>query len=105
MTFAGGTGSLVLNDPAGFSGQIVGLPAPRPTWRIRTRSISSGSTTISTLFAETYNSQTGLLTVTDGTQHGDITFGDFNATLDFASDGHGGTLITDPPATGSDPRQ
>jgi hypothetical protein len=52
----------------------------------------------SALFAETYNSQTGLLTVTDGTHTASITFDNFNATLDFASDGNGGTLITDPPA-------
>ena len=40
-------------------------------------------------------------TVTDGTNTASITFDDFNATLDFASDGNGGTLITDPPASGS----
>jgi len=39
--------------------------------------------------------------VTDGNHTASLTFVDFNATLDFASDGNGGTLITDPPATDS----
>jgi hypothetical protein len=54
-------------------------------------------------FAETYNSATGLLTITDGVNTATITFDNFNATLDFASDGNGGTLITDPPTNGSSP--
>jgi hypothetical protein len=36
--------------------------------------------------------------VTDGSHSASLTFDDFNGTLDFASDGNGGTLITDPPA-------
>jgi probable HAF family extracellular repeat protein len=101
VTFTGGTGSLVLNDPEGFTGQIVGFTGTAPD--------AQHSDTIdlvdinydSSSFAETYNSSTGLLTVSDGTNTASITFDDFNATLDFASDGDGGTLITDPPAPSS----
>ncbi len=39
--------------------------------------------------------------MSDGSNNASITFDNFNATLDFASDGNGGTLITDPP-TASD---
>ena len=48
-----------------------------------------------------HNSTTGLLTVTDGINTARITFDDFNATLDFLSDGNGGTVVTDPPASNS----
>ena len=99
VTFTGGTGSLVLNDPEAFSGQIVGFTG--------TAADAAHSDTIdlvginynSSGFSESYNSTTGLLTVTDGTNTATITFDDFNATLDFASDGDGGTLITDPPTS------
>jgi hypothetical protein len=40
-----------------------------------------------------------LLSVTDGAHNASFTFDNFSATLHFASDNHGGTLITDPPAT------
>ena len=33
--------------------------------------------------------------MTDGTNAANITFDNFDATFDFASDGNGGTLITD----------
>jgi hypothetical protein len=37
--------------------------------------------------------------VNDGTHAASLTFLNFDGTFDFVSDGHGGTLITDPPAT------
>ena len=77
------------------------LPAPRPTRRIRTPSISSASIIIRRTSRYSYNSSTGLLSVTDGSHTAGFTFDNFNATLDFASDGNGGTLITDPPLTES----
>jgi hypothetical protein len=53
----------------------------------------------SSAFSEAYNASNDLLTVTDVTHAASFTFDNFNGTLSFASDGHGGTLITDPPAT------
>ena len=99
VTFTGGTGSLILSQPESFTGQIVGFTGTAPD--------ASHSDTIDLIginydlsqFAESYNSTTGLLTLTDGTNTVSLTFDDFNATLDFASDGNGGTLVTDPPAT------
>ena len=73
-------------------------PAPHLTRRIPTVDLV-GIDFNSAHFSDTFNSSSGLLTVTDGTNTAHITFDDFNATLDFASDGNGGTLITDPPAS------
>jgi hypothetical protein len=50
-------------------------------------------------FSESYDPSTGLLTVTDGSNSAKLVFENFNATFDFASDGHGGTLVFDPPST------
>jgi hypothetical protein len=101
VTFTGGTGSLVLNDPENFTGQIIGFTGTAPDAAHSDTIDLVGINYDSSHFAETYNSSTGLLTVTDGTHSASLTFDDFNATLDFASDGNGGTLITDPPAAGS----
>ncbi len=101
VAFTGGTGSLVLNDPEGFTGQIAGFTGTAPDAAHSDTIDLIGINYDSSGFAESYNSSTGLLTVTDGTNTASITFDDFNATLDFASDANGGTLITDPPAAGS----
>ena len=105
VKFDGGTGALVLNDPESFTGQIVGFTGTAPDAAHSDTIDLVGINYNSSGFAETYNSATGLLTVTDGTNSASITFDDFNATLDFASDSDGGTLITDPPATSSSPVQ
>ncbi len=101
VTFTGGTGSLVLNDPDGFTGQIIGFTGTAPDAAHSDTIDLVGIDYNSPNFTESYNSSTGLLTVTDGTNNASIAFDNFNATLDFASDGNGGTLITDPP-TASD---
>jgi hypothetical protein len=104
VTFAnttGTTGSLVLNDPEGFTGQIIGFTGTAPD-AVHSDTIDLvGINYDSSGFAESYNSTTGLLTVTDGINTARITFDDFNATLDFLSDGNGGTVVTDPPASNS----
>jgi probable HAF family extracellular repeat protein len=101
VAFAAGTGGLVLNDPGDFTGHIDGFTGTAPDAAHSDTIDLVGINYDSSLFAETYNSTTGLLSVTDGTHSASITFNDFNATLDFASDGNGGTLITDPPAAGA----
>ena len=101
VTFNEPTGALVLNDPESFTGQIVGFTGTAPDAAHSDTIDLVGINYDSSNFAESYNSSTGLLTVTDGSNSASFTFDNFNATLDFASDGNGGTLITDPPATGS----
>ncbi|MGB7076596.1 MAG: hypothetical protein WBD53_05355 [Xanthobacteraceae bacterium] len=101
VTFAGGAGSLVLSDPEAFAGQITGFTGTAPDATHSDVVDLVGINYDSSQFAENYNSTTGLLTVTDGTHSASITFDNFNATLDFASDGNGGTDIFDPPSTGS----
>jgi hypothetical protein len=91
-------GELVLSDAPQFSGVISGFAGTAPdaahSDAIDLTDINYGSAD----FAEHYDSVTGLLTVTDGANTAHISFADFNATLSFASDGSGGTLVTDPPA-------
>jgi hypothetical protein len=101
VSFAEGTGTLVLNDPSGFTGQITGFTGTAPDAAHSDVIDLVGINYNSSQFAETYNSTTGVLTVTDGTHSASITFDDFNGTFDLASDGNGGTDIFDPPATGS----
>jgi hypothetical protein len=98
VTFAGGTGSLVLDDPVSFSGQISGFTGTAPNPAHSDTIDLAGINFNSSNFSESFNSSTGVLSVTDGTNSASLTFDNFHSTLDFASDGNGGTLITDPPA-------
>jgi hypothetical protein len=100
VTFAGGTGSLILDQPAGFTGHIIGFTGTAPDAAHSDTIDLVGIDFNSSQFAESYNSSTGLLTVTDGTHNASFTFDNFAATLVFASDSKGGTLIADPPASG-----
>ena len=52
-------------------------------------------------FAETYHANTGVLTVTDGANSASLTFDDLLGALNFASDGSGGTDVTDAAAPSS----
>ena len=104
VTFDNGTGApaygeLVLGDASAFSGQISGFTGTAPD---AAHSDVIDITTIdydSASFSENYKASNGLLTVSDGTTVANFTLSDFSATLSFASDGKGGTLITDPPVT------
>jgi autotransporter-associated beta strand protein len=101
VTFAGGTGSLVLADPGAFSGQIAGFTGTAPDAAHSDVIDLAGVNFDSSHFADSYNAATGVLTVGDGTDSASLTFDNFNGNLSFASDGNGGTDIFDPPATGS----
>ena len=106
VTFNNGTGTptygeLVLGDASGFSGQISGFAGTAPDVAHSDAIDLVGINYNSSAFSETYNSSNGLLTVTDGTHAASFTFDNFDGTLSFASDGNGGTLITDPPAPNS----
>ena len=104
VTFNNGTGTptygeLVLDNASGFSGQIAGFGGTAPDIAHSDAIDLVGINYDSAAFSETYDAANGLLTVTDGTHAASLTFDNFNGTFSFASDGHGGTLITDPPAT------
>ncbi len=101
VTFTGNTGALVLEQPQNFTGHIAGFTGTAPDAAHSDTIDLVGIDYNSSHFAESYNSSTGLLSVTDGSHTAGFTFDNFNATLDFASDGNGGTLITDPPPTNS----
>jgi hypothetical protein len=103
VTFAGGTGSLVLDDPGSFTGKISGFTGTAPDAAHSDTIDLAGINYNSAGFSETYNASTGQLSVTDGSHSASLTFDNFNGTLDFASDGNGGTLVTDPPANAAPP--
>jgi FecR protein len=96
VTFAGGTGELQFDNPAVFGGHIVGFSA--------TASSSDvidlvGIDFTSPGFTESYDAAGHLLTVSDGTHGASLTLDYFSNVLNFANDGHGGTAITNQPAT------
>ena len=96
VSFVGG-GILKLDDSVHFNGVISGFAQPD---QLDLADIAFGSNT--TLgFSEAGNNTSGTLTVSDGVHTADILLlgqyvaGNFN----IASDGTGGTLVTDPPVT------
>ena len=103
IVFAGG-GKLKLDASTSFGGKISGFGIPD---QLDLADIAFGrGTTLG--FSEAGNNLSGTLTVTDGTKTADIRLlgqymaGDFH----MATDGSGGTLVTDPPlvaATDSNP--
>ena len=94
VTFAAATGTLALDNSSSFSGQISGFGGGD---QIDLSDIFSGAST--TLAYSAQGNDLGTtLTVSDGTDTANLVlFGQYLAS-DFAisSDGHGGTLITDP---------
>ena len=96
VTFASsGGGILQLDDAQSFGGFVAGFGQPD---FIDLRDIAFMlSTTL--VFAEAPGNTSGTLTVSDGTHVADITLLGQYVTAQFtkASDGHGGTLVGDPP--------
>jgi hypothetical protein len=105
ITFGGPTGTLVLDQSvtftAGFQNSIVGFGGQD---QLDLRDIVYDPNTSKATFSENSDGTSGTLTVT-----GDLTkanfpasivlYGDYTtANFALASDGHGGTLVTDPPA-------
>jgi serralysin len=88
VTFKPGTESLILDKSTLFTGQIAGFGGSDT---IDLRDVKSLNAT------KTYNATTGILTVND--HAGDIATIKFVGTvnLSITDDGHGGTLVTDPP--------
>ena len=94
ITYAGGA-ALILDASANFSGTIAGFTGGD---FLDLKDIAFGSNT-SMNFVEAGNNLSGTLSVTDGSHTANITLlgsytpGQFSS----ATDGHGGTVITDPP--------
>jgi hypothetical protein len=101
VTFAGATGTLVVDQPASFSGQIDNFTGTAPDLAHSDVIDLIGLNYTSPQFGETYNTATGMLAVTDGQETATLKFDNFGGSFHFASDGSGGTLITDPPANNS----
>jgi hypothetical protein len=101
VTFAAGTGSLVLDQPETFTGQISGFTGTAPNAGKSDVIDLAGINYNSNDFSEAYDSTTGVLTVTDGTNEAALKFVGFTGTFQFGSDGDGGTDIFDPPASGT----
>jgi large repetitive protein len=101
VTFTGGTGTLDLAQPSSFTGEIAGFTGSAPDATHSDVIDLAGINYNSGSFSENYNSATGVLTVSDGTDSAPLMFVDFTGTFKFASDGDGGTDIYDPPGTSS----
>jgi autotransporter passenger strand-loop-strand repeat protein len=104
VSFTTSGGDLQLDFSQGFTSLITGFASPPGvTEEIDLQDITFSSATRETF---TQNSPTsGTLTVTDGTHTANLTLlGQYStANFSLASDGHGGTLITDPPGSATSP--
>ena len=96
-TFAGTTGTLVLDDAVAFRGQISGLTGSDA---LDLADVKYGSTTTATFSG---NAGGGTLTVSNGSQTANIALvGDYlHSGWTLSSDGHGGTVVVDPPLAGT----
>jgi hypothetical protein len=97
ITFEGGTGELKLDTPGNFAATIAGFTGTQADATHSDVIDLAGIDKTSTNFTESYTG--GVLTVSDGTNTAHLTFSNFNSGFVFASDGSGGTLIYDPPAS------
>ena len=95
VTFEGATGTLKLDDAPAFTGHISGLTGADA---IDLADISYGANTKASFSG---NANGGTLTVTDGTQTANIALlGNYlTSGWTLSSDGHGGTVVVDPPST------
>ena len=97
VIFAGSTGTLTLDQPQTFAGQISGFNGTAPDAAHSDVVDLTGFAYGSTTFSETTSNGNVVLTATDGSNVATLVFANFGGTLDFASDGNSGTLVTDPP--------
>ena len=100
---AGGTnyGVLILNDPSHFSGNISGFSGTAADLAHSDGIDLVGINFNSGQFSDSYDTSTGILTVSDGTNTDSLEFAGFKGDINnfhFAEDASGtGTLVTDPP--------
>jgi hypothetical protein len=98
VTFLASTGFLTLDTPSSFTGLISGFTGDGTlsgSDQIDLKGINYNSAS----FSETYNAAADTLTVSDGTTTAVLHFvGTYvAANFSFVSDGHGGTIVYDPP--------
>ncbi len=102
VTFSGSTGVLKLDNPASFHGSIAGFAGDGTLLGSDQIDLSNMTYNSSIQSNSTYNGSTGVLEVNNGTNIDFFQFvGNYSlANFKFASDGHGGTTVYDPPTTG-----
>ena len=100
VAFQGPTGSLILDTPANFEGEITGFTG-NGTLSGSDQIDLKGINLNSGAFSESFNATTDTLTVSDGTNSAVLHFnGNYQATnFSFTTDGTGGTIVYDPPVT------
>ncbi|MGY3698448.1 autotransporter passenger strand-loop-strand repeat protein [Bradyrhizobium sp. USDA 3240] len=95
VAFQGSTGTLKLDNSASFGGTVAGMTG--------SDAIDFANINFASVHTPSFsgNAASGTLTVTDGTVTASIMLlGNYMAsTFTTSSDGHGGTLVVDPPAT------
>ncbi|MGN6749317.1 MAG: beta strand repeat-containing protein, partial [Xanthobacteraceae bacterium] len=104
VTFDNGSGTpaygeLVLADASHFSGQIFGFSGNEADAGHSDAVDLVGFTYGSTVYSESILNGDMVLTATDGSATAVLIFENFDGTLQFASDGKGGTVITDSSAS------
>jgi hypothetical protein len=98
VTFTDGTGAVQIDNPSVFTGHIAGFTGTAPDAAHSDLVDLAGVDFTSAGFSSTYHAAAGQLSVSDGTNNANLAFDNFNGTFNFASDGNGGTAITDAPA-------
>ena len=103
---SGTNGLLVLGAPSSFSGSISGFTG-NGTLAGSDQIDLKGINYYSSSFAESYNSASDTLSVSDGTNSTSLHFiGNYQAAnFSFVSDGNGGTTVYDPPAAAGTPAE
>jgi aryl-phospho-beta-D-glucosidase BglC (GH1 family)/20S proteasome alpha/beta subunit len=103
VTFISSTGTLKLDAPSSFIGPIFGFTGDGTLAGSDQINLSDLTYNNPIQSQSTYNSSTGILAVNNGTNTVDLSFfGSYSqANFKFASDGHGGTIVYDPPVVPS----
>ena len=101
VDFLASTGLLKLDNPASFNGAITGFTGDGTLSGSDQIDLSNVTYNSSVQSDSTYNSATGILDVNNGSNATVLHFvGSYSlANFKFASDGHGGTIVYDPPTT------
>jgi aryl-phospho-beta-D-glucosidase BglC (GH1 family)/20S proteasome alpha/beta subunit len=103
VTFVSSTGALKLDAPSTFSGEIFGFTGDGTLAGSDQIDLTNLNYNNAIQSHSTYDSSTGLLAVSNGTSEVDLHFsGTYSqANFKFANDGHGGTIVYDPPVVPS----
>jgi hypothetical protein len=102
VTFLSSTGTLKLDAPSTFTGQIIGFTGDGTLTGSDQIDLSNLIYNNTVQSQSSYNGSTGLLAVNNGKSSVDLSFfGDYSlANFKFATDGDGGTIVYDPPTSG-----